>query len=99
MRTVEIDINVLSSQISQLEDTLSRTQAALDNLTDRVESLQSMWNGPGHDKFNEQYELDRQHMQNMCQIIRNIIDGMEQARLLYTQCESEVDNAVASIQF
>ena len=98
MRYVEVDTDILRTQINQLEVTLARTRLALDKLNARVESLQSMWNGPAHDEFNKQYLLDRQRMENMCRIIQNIIDGMQQARLSYDRCTDEVDSVVGSIR-
>ncbi len=97
MREIEVDSEILQSQINQLSDTLERTRETLNQLTERVESLQAMWNGPAHDEFNRQYELDRERMENMCQIIANIIEGMQQARIAYDQCENEVGDIVASI--
>lgn len=97
MREIEVDSEILQSQINQLSDTLERTRETLNQLTERVESLQAMWNGPAHDEFNRQYELDRERMENMCQIIANIIEGMQQARIAYDQCENEVSDIVASI--
>ncbi|MBQ9867552.1 MAG: WXG100 family type VII secretion target [Lachnospiraceae bacterium] len=97
MREIEVDSEILQSQINQLTDTLERTRETLNQLTERVESLQAMWNGPAHDEFNRQYELDRERMENMCQIIANIIEGMQQARIAYDQCENEVGDIVASI--
>ena len=97
MREIEVDSEVLQTQINQLTDTLARTRETLNQLTERVESLQAMWNGPAHDEFNRQYELDRERMENMCQIIENIIEGMQQARIAYDQCENEVGDIVASI--
>ena len=97
MREIEVDSVILQSQINQLTDTLERTRETLNQLTERVESLQAMWNGPAHDEFNRQYELDRERMENMCQIIANIIEGMQQARIAYDQCENEVGDIVASI--
>ena len=97
MREIEVDTEILQSQISQLEETLQATRMTLEKLTERVESLQSMWNGPAHDEFNRQYELDRERMENMCMIIQNVIEGMQQARLAYDQCEVEVGDVVASI--
>ncbi len=97
MREIEVDSEILQSQINQLTDTLERTRETFNQLTERVESLQAMWNGPAHDEFNRQYELDRERMENMCQIIANIIEGMQQARIAYDQCENEVGDIVASI--
>ena len=98
MKAVEVDINIMRSQINQLELTLARTQMTLDKLTERVESLQAMWNGPAHEEFNRQYELDRQRMENMCQMIRNMIDGMQQACISYSKYETEVADVVTSIR-
>ena len=96
MREIEVDTAILQTQISQLEETLYATRLTLNKLTERVESLQAMWNGPAHDEFNKQYELDRERMENMCQIIQNLIEGMQQARQEYDQCENEVSSLVSS---
>ena len=98
MREIEVDSEVLQTQINQLTDTLERTRVILTELTERVESLQAMWKRPAHDEFNRQYELDRERMENMCLIIQNILEGMQQARIAYDQCESEVGSVVASIR-
>ncbi len=97
MREIEVDTDGLQAQINQLEETLRMTRDDLAKLTERVDSLQAMWNGPAHDEFNKQYQRDRERMENMCLIIQNVIDGMQQARVEYDQCESEVGSVVASI--
>lgn len=98
MREIEVDTDGLRTQIAQLEEKLQLTREELIRLTDSVDALQSMWNGPAHDEFNKQYELDRERMEQMCTIIQNVLEGMQNARAEYDRCEGDVGSLVAGMQ-
>ena len=97
MREFAVDTDPLQMQINQMNEELDSALRALLNLTASVEALKPMWDGEAHQAFEQEYEKDREIVQNLCDQARIIIDYFQAAKKDYDKCESDVESVVSSI--
>lgn len=98
MRIIEVDTVSIRTQIEQLKSCLDATKNTVNELTESIESLRSMWTGEAHDEFVVQCMKNRQDMEDMCQILENVIESMTQAGAGYDQCENDVADAISAFR-
>lgn len=97
MKDIEVDESALRVQTEQLKTRLVMLQGIVSGLSANADNLQKMWNGPAHDTFYAQFSSDHDSMEDMCEVIQNIIEGMEDAGRRYKYLEAEMDGIVGTI--
>ena len=65
-------------------------------ITDMTE-LDAMWDGPANQVFMMQFNNDTQYAEEICNMVKKLIECMEYAKKQYDYCESEVSSLISSI--
>ena len=94
---ITINISTLSRDIELLQQLLNVVKSDLDGMYNAVRVLDSMWDGPANQAFNNQFNHDRSNMMELCNTVQKLINCMEYAKKEYISCEADVSNIVASI--
>ena len=94
----EVDTAILRQSAGEVERKLADMQTKLKELTQKMEELDGMWDGPASETFRVQFTSDCAAFQEMCGVIRDFIDSVEYAAKEYDVCEGKVKSAVQAIQ-
>lgn len=95
---IEINIGTLAADIGEMQTELKGLRDEMKAAFDAVTELDSMWNGPANDAFNQAFQQDHQAMDEMCKTIDSLIGYMENARDEYRRCEAAVSEEIDSIR-
>lgn len=98
MNVIEADSQAMRNQIEQLRNSLAATNSTVSELEESIQALQSMWAGEAHNEFVNQCILNREQMQDMCEVIENIIESMLAAVAEYDCCEGAVRDTISSFR-
>lgn len=94
---IAINTSTLRSDINELKSILSTTRKQAEDMFSQITELDTMWDGPANETFNNQFRHDYQNTINLCKTVESIIECMEYAREQYDLCENEVGSIVDSI--
>ena len=94
---IEMNTSTLQSDIGTLEDLIRRMQEQKRKLTSTVGELNSMWTGQANAAFNAQFEKDMVNFENMLQVLREVLESLENARKEYDGCEQRIEGIINSI--
>lgn len=95
---IEINIGTLANDIEDMQTELKALRDEMKFAFDAVTELDSMWNGPANDAFNQKFQQDHEAMNEMCKTIDSLILFMENARDEYRKCEGAVSDEIDSIR-
>lgn len=100
MAVTDISVNTanLRNDIGKLRGALNSLVHTKDMMVGRIQELNSMWKGPANHAFNQQFMLDQQEFENLCEILEKMIQAMEDARAQYDICDSKVNDLVNTIR-
>lgn len=94
---IEMNTSTLQSDIGTLEELIAKMQEQKRKLTNTVEELNSMWTGQANAAFNTQFKTDMVNFDNMLQILREMLESLENARREYDGCEQRIESIINSI--
>lgn len=95
--TFEVETASLASTIKQMDAELDNILTTRQKLYAALEALDGMWVGAAHDTFAQQYYQDQQVLKDMIKTIMSVIEGMDDARTEYEQCERSVETEIKKI--
>lgn len=95
---IEIDTMALGRDRQTIQSELDRVRTEISRLKEAMVNLGTMWEGPAHDAFMAQFNTDYEFVQEFGNEIGTYIETMEYAQREYQKCESEVNQAIASIR-
>ncbi|MFR5634000.1 MAG: WXG100 family type VII secretion target [Monoglobales bacterium] len=95
---IEINMRTLEQDISEMQQQLAELRQEMDQAYSSVRELDSMWNGPANEAFNQAFTADKEAMESMCSIIESLISYMENAKKEYQKCEAAVSAEIDSIR-
>lgn len=87
LETFQKDIRTCRSLQTHIKNTY---QSAFDE----INSLTGMWNGDAHDVFIEQFQNDAENMKKLLEFLEQFLQGLEDAKSKYQQCESDVSETI-----
>lgn len=93
----EVETASLASTIRRMEAELENIDAISQKLYAALEALDSMWMGAAHDTFADQYRMDQEYLTEMKMLIMSLIEGLDDARMEYEQCEQSVETEIRKI--
>lgn len=93
----EVETSSLNTTVHNMESELANIQKISTRLYAALEALDGMWVGAAHDTFAAQYLADQQMLNDMGKAISQVIDGMDNARKTYDQCETSVSAEIRKI--
>ncbi len=94
---IEMNTTTLARDIESLEGLVSQLESQMKKMFQSVNELDQMWDGPANDAFNQQFQLDYQTCQAMCDTLKELIDSLWHAGEQYDKCEQNIDSMIRSI--
>ena len=95
---IEIDTELLQTDINELEENVKKAKKSLDGLSAELEELNTMWKGTANMAFRTQVNGDLSTMDNLLQEMSKLADCMTHAKSEYIKCENEVKSTVGDIR-
>lgn len=97
-KEIEIDTRLLESDIMEMQTKLDVIKTDIDKMYEAVRILDSKWDGPSNDAFNQQFTNDYNQMKEICEDIQHVIKCLEFAKKTYNKCDSDIMDIVNSIK-
>ncbi|MBQ2245238.1 MAG: WXG100 family type VII secretion target [Oscillospiraceae bacterium] len=94
----EVETASLAHTISSMDTELDKIAKVTKKLYSALLTLDGMWDGPSHDTFQMQYAQDQQVLGQLGTRITQVVQGLEDARKDYEQCEQSVKTEVSKIR-
>ena len=98
VKEIAVDTAILSRDIGRLESLLTRLESGRRKMTQEIQELNTMWQGPSNQAFNIQFQTDCGCLENMCKTIREMIQAMEQAKTEYDLCDNKVKEMIVALR-
>ena len=97
MQPIEVNTNLLSKQISELNENISGLESSTHGLEDVVDGLKTMWTGPAQEMFYIQFYSDKEKMEELLTLLQKITDEFQNACTEYNKCDDSVGSIVSSL--
>ncbi len=98
MDRIQVDTNRLREETEKLDQCRTDLSAQIKRLYDDVGQLNTMWTGKANAAFNDQFRLDQQTLEEICQALQKFINDMNVAAVEYDRCDREIGELVASVR-
>lgn len=95
---IEVNIRTLEQDVKEMENTLKLVRNDMNDMFNSVKELDTMWDGPANQAFNQQFQTDKQVFEELCAAVDEIIDSMKNAKESYSKCEAEVSEEINRIK-
>ena len=95
---IEQNTDRLSDDITRLETEKAALESAIEEMFDAVRNLETTWEGPAKQTFQQQFQSDYQTCREMQKTLETLIEKLRTARVEYDKCEDEVGDIVRSIR-
>lgn len=96
--TIEIETRSLRQDRDMIQEQTERLRAEVTRLSEAMEELVGMWEGPAKESFQKQFRVDYDLIQEFLGEMDQYVQAMSYAEQEYDKCEAEVDELVASIR-
>lgn len=93
-----IDTGILVKDISELKNSLDNAKKQLEEMRGGIEALNGCWSGSAHDSFVIQFSRDYETAKEHLATVDFLIESMQNARVQYDSCESEVNGIIDAIR-
>lgn len=98
IQEIAIDTKKLQNDTENLKNVLKRLQTEKTKMIQEIQELNTMWKGKANQQFAQQFQLDCQSFENLCNVINEMIRALENAKTEYEQCDSKVNSLVCAIK-
>lgn len=95
---IEINIAVLKRDIEEMKAEAAILKKLMEDTYSQVRELDSMWDGPSNEAFNQAFRADHEQFKGLLETIDGLISYMERARDEYLRCEAAVSRQVDEIR-
>ncbi len=95
---IRIELSRLDADISKLESAASGFANDAKAGYDAMKSLGGSWEGPAHDIFDAQLEIDFQTLSALESALQHMIECLKIARQEYSKCENEAYSAANALR-
>lgn len=95
---IEINIGTLATDIESMQTELANLRDDIRIAFEALAELDTMWDGPANEAFNQAAKNDHELLNQMCDIIKGLISYMENARDEYRKCENAVSAEIDTIR-
>lgn len=96
--TIEIETRSLRQDRDMIQEQTERLRAEVTRLSEAMEELAGMWEGPAKESFQKQFRADYDLIQEFLGEMDQYVQAMSYAEQEYDKCEAEVGELVASIR-
>ena len=98
-REIAVNSTTLKNEVSTMKTSLDSLRAEIEDAYTATRELDNMWDGPANVAFQENFNMDRLILLEICDGVEKLIDSMGNARTEYEKCEADVKAVVDSIKF
>ena len=100
MAANKIKVNTISLDRTrrELQEKLEKIKKDIDQISENMSTLNSMWSGEAHSTFEQSVTEDIQFLQGVCENIQEIIDYESNAVKMYNKCEQQVSELIEQIR-
>ncbi|MDO4634027.1 MAG: WXG100 family type VII secretion target [Eubacteriales bacterium] len=95
---IKVNTNSLSQTQKELQARLKKIRSDIENISNDMNTLSSMWSGDAHEAFDDQIASDIGFLNEVCKGIDSIISFEGTAVTEYNKCEEMVGDLVAQIR-
>lgn len=95
---IEVNTATMARDIEALENRLRETEKHMKSMFTSIKELDSMWDGPSNAEFNRQFQLDYLLCEEMCSILRELINSLRHAKSQYEICERAVESTIQAMR-
>lgn len=94
---IEVNISTLEQDVKDMEATVEQIRKDMNDMFESVSELDTMWDGPANQTFNQQFVLDKQIFDEICGAVEGIVASMKNAQESYLHCEAAVSEEIDRI--
>lgn len=95
---IRVNTDSLNQTKKNLQEKLSSIRKAISDISEDMNTLNSMWMGEAHEAFVANTDTDIQFLNNVCDGIQGIINYEENAVTEYNKCEQQVAELIRQMQ-
>lgn len=97
-RIIDVSMRKLDKDADNMKTKLNDLDSEVRRMEESIEEMSSMWQGPAHNAFVEQFNQDKQAFMDLSSAISDFITKVKDAADRYDKCEDDCKSAVASIR-
>ena len=98
-REIAVNSTTLKSEVNTMTQALQQLRAEIEDAYAATRELDNMWDGPANAEFQDNFNMDRMVLLEICDGVEKLIGSMGNARTEYEKCETDVKAIVDSIKF
>ncbi len=95
---IEVNTDRLNGDVSSLTSELNQIRNEMNSMFQSMQELDAMWDGPASEAFKVQFQSDYDAMNDLCKILQNMINCMENASSEYVRGENMIHAIVNAIR-
>lgn len=95
---IRINTGSLDQTRRELQAKLDKIKKDIEQISDDMNTLNSMWTGDAHQAFQQSVTADIQFLEGACDGIQSIIRYESNAVTEYNKCEQQVADIIAQIR-
>lgn len=95
---IRVNTSSLSQTRRELQAKLDKIRRDIDNISNDMATLNSMWMGDAHEAFSGQVDSDISFLREACDGIQSIINFEDTAVNEYDKCERQVADVISQIR-
>ena len=95
---IRVNTDSLNQTKKNLQEKLNSIRKAISDISEDMNTLNSMWMGEAHDAFVANTDSGIQFLNNVCDGIQGIINYEENAVTEYNKCEQQVAELIRQMQ-
>ncbi len=96
---INVDTDRLKRDVESMLEELEVAKMQIKNLYDSVQVLNGMWDGPANDEFTKQFTADYMNVTGNLEDIKKYIDGLDNCRSSYDECDNTVGQIIGTMGF
>lgn len=91
---LRIDVYQINKYLDQIAQRQELTRRHVEAIKIRMDALNGMWEGAAHDAEMQQFETEYENMQELCRLIEELFNRLENTNNDYLQCDWDVMDIV-----
>lgn len=95
---IKVNTTALKNDADQVKAHIDAMEKELEKMAASISQLSNMWEGPSKQMFFQQFEGDRNAVEEIIKELRTMNDFENMAKNKYNQCEQKIEEIIASIR-
>lgn len=94
---IEVNIQTLEKDANMFEERLSFVKNDIKTMLESIVELDAMWQGQAKQAFLQQFQLDKNMLEETVEMLEGILDSIREAVSQYKNCENQVSSEIDSL--